>query len=77
MDAPITRRTHTRATRGGRRSRQTLLLQDGPLVLGIVLGMPDGRWHAEFTVSTSAGREASRLLRHAIGVGDLSQFIYL
>ena len=49
-----------------RRSRQTLLLQDGSLVLVIVLGMPDGRWHAEFTVATSAAREASRLLRHVI-----------
>ena len=73
MDAPITRRTDTRATRGGRRSRQTLLLQGGSLVLGIVLGMPVCRWHAEFTVATPAAREASRLLYHAIGVDDLWQ----
>ena len=65
MDAPITRRTDTRATRGGRRSRQTLLLQDGPIVLGIVLGMPVGSWHAECTVATPAAREASHVLRHA------------
>ena len=67
MDAPITRRTDTRATRCGQRSRQTLLLHDG--------SMPVGRWHAEFTAETSAGREASRLLRLAIGVDDLSQFV--
>ena len=73
MVVPITRRTDTRATRGGRRSRQTLLLQDGSLVLGIVLGMPVGRWHAEFTVATPAAREASRLVCHAIGVDDLWQ----
>ena len=75
MDVPITRRTDTRATRGGRRSRQTLLLQDGSLVLGIVLGMPVGRLHAKFTVATPAAREASRLLCHASGVDDLSQLL--
>ena len=75
MDVPIIRRTDTRATRGGQRSRQTLVLQDGLPVLGIVLGMPVGRWHAEFTADTSAGREASRLLCHAIGVGGLSQLL--
>jgi len=66
MDAPITHRTDTRATRGGRRSRQTLLLQDGSLVLGIVLVTIVGRWHAEFTVATPAAREASRLLCHGV-----------
>ena len=75
MDVPIIRRTDTRATRGGQRSRQTLVLQDGLPVLGIVLGMPVGRWHADFTADTSAGREASRLLCHAIGVDDLSQLL--
>ena len=75
MDVPITRRTDTRATRGGQRSRQTLVLQDGLPVLAIVLGMPVERWHAEFTADTSAGREASRLLRHSIGVGCLSQLL--
>ena len=75
MDAPITRRTDTRATHGGRRSRQTLLLQDGPLVLGIVLGMPVGRWHAEFTVAKPTAREVSRLLCDALGVDDLSQLL--
>lgn len=29
MDVPLIRRTDTRATRGGQRSRQTLVLQDG------------------------------------------------
>ena len=76
MDAPITRRTDTRATRGGRRSRLTLFLQDGPLVLGIVLGMPAGRCHAEFTVATPAAREARRLLCPAIGVDDSSQLLF-
>ena len=75
MDVPIIRRTDTRATRGGQRSRQTLVLQDGLPVLGIVLGMPVGRWHAEFTADTSAGREASRLLCHAIGGDGLSQLL--
>ena len=75
MDVPIIRRTDTRATRGGQRSRQTLVLQDCLPVLGIVLGMPVGRWHAEFTADTSAGREASRLLCHAIGVDGLSQLL--
>jgi hypothetical protein len=75
MDVPIIRRTDTLATRGGQRSRQTLVLQDGLPVLGIVLGMPVGRWHAEFTADTSAGREASRLLCHAIGVDGLSQLL--
>ena len=60
MDVLIIGRTDTRATRGGQRSRQTLVLQDGLPVLGIVLGKPVGRWHAEFTADTSAGREASR-----------------
>jgi len=76
MDVPIIRRTDTRATRGGQRSRQTLVLQDGLLVLGIVLGMLVGRWHAEFTADTSAGREASRLVCHALGVDGLSQLLY-
>ena len=74
--APITRRTDTRATRGGRRSRQTLLLLIGSLVLGIVLGMPVGRWHVEFTVATPAARESSRLLYNASGVDVLSQLLY-
>jgi len=65
----------TRATRGGQRLRQTLVLQDGLPVLGIVLGMPAERWHAQFTAETSAGREASRLLCHAIGLDDLSQLL--
>ena len=75
MDVPIIRRTDTRATRGGQRSRQTLVLQDGLPVLGIVLGMPVGRWRAEFAADTSAGREASRLLCHVIGVDGLSQLL--
>ena len=46
------------------------------LFLGIVLGMPVGRWHAEFTVATPAAREALRWLRHAIGVDGLSQLLF-
>ena len=75
MDVPIIRRTDTRATRGGQRSRQTMVLQEGLPVLGIVICMHLGRWHGDFTADTSAGREASRFLCHAIGVEGLSHLL--
>ena len=55
----------------GRPSREEMLLQDGPIVLCVLLGTPHGRWRSEFTAPTRAALEARSLLCHALGVTDV------
>ena len=55
----------------GRSAQQALLHCDGPPVLAILLGTPQGRWHAEFTSTARGARAAARLLCAANGVSVL------
>ena len=48
--------------RSGRRPLGALVHSDGPPVLRVVIGTPQGRWHAEFTGVSLAARECRRLL---------------
>ena len=61
------------AARVGRPSQRALVLRDGPPVLCVLVGTPQGRWHAELTSSAPAARQAMRMLCHAHGVADLFQ----
>ena len=56
----------------GRPARHALVHCDGPPVLAILLGTPQGRWHAEFTSTARGARAAARLLCAANGVSVLS-----
>ena len=56
----------------GRLARRAVVHCDGPLVLSVLFGTPQGRWHAEFTSTARAARDATRLLCVANGVSVLS-----
>ena len=58
--------------RCGRRPLGALVHSDGPPVLCVVIGMPQGRWHAELTGVSPAARECRRLLTIANGVTTVS-----
>ena len=58
--------------RCGRRPLCALVHSDGPPVLCVVIGMPQGRWHAELTGVSPAARECRRLLTIANGVTTVS-----
>ena len=53
--------------RSGRRSLGALVHSDGPSVLCVVIGTPQGRWHAEFMGVSPAARACRRLLMIANG----------
>ena len=53
--------------RSGRRPLGALVHSDGPPVLCVVIGTPQGRWHAEFTGVSLAARECWRV--HLIANG--------
>jgi len=55
-------------------TREALVLRDGPPVLCVLIGTPQGRWHAEFT-NIGSGREAMRLLCVASGIFDMTGFV--
>jgi hypothetical protein len=61
------------AARVGRPSQRALVLRDGPPVLCVLVGTPQGRWHDEVTPRAPAARQAMRMLCHAHGVTDLAQ----
>ena len=74
-DKLLSRPAQTRAMRCARPSREHTVLQDGSLVLGLVLATPQGRWHSEFTLATREALVARRLLSDALGVADASQSV--
>ena len=59
-------------TRRGRLSRDALVHEDGPPVLCIFIGTPQGRWHAEFARTSRAPGDATLFLCAANSVSVLA-----
>ena len=54
-------------------TRADLILQDGPPTLCVIIGTPQGRWHAEFQSLTPEAAHCRRLLCQALNVQDLAE----
>ena len=69
-DVPVVCRTRSGLPRRGRPALAELVLRDGPPVLCVLVGTPEGRWHEEFTFRRGCGGEVARMLSAANGVCD-------
>ena len=74
-DVPVARRTRSGLPRRGRPALAELVLRDGPPVLCVLVGTPEGRWHEEFTFRRGSGGEVARMLSAANGVCDQAQVV--
>ena len=76
-DVPVACRTRSGLPQRGRPALAELVLHDGPPVLCVLVGTPEGRWHEEFTFMRGVGGEVARMLCVANGARDQSQFVVM
>ena len=72
-DVPVACRPRGGFAGCGRPARAELVRCDGPPVLCVLVGTPQGRWHDQFTLMRRGGGEAARMLCAANGVRDHSE----
>ena len=75
IDVPLAPLLGPVAKRRGRPSRDALVHEDGPVVLSVLIGTPEGRWRAEFTRTSRGALDATLLLCVANGVSVLTDAV--